>query len=177
MTTGIGNTSDSACMPLYGAASSSAYHHGGLQRPDRSKSQIHADPPKQHEAPHPAMRNSREMPVQPRRQHVKLLPLQARPPRNKGRARFDKVHEPPSCPDRLREIALLLAIRDRRCGAEEGGTIVDLLRGETEEVVEGLGRNGGVAEGDVDGEIGADVVVCSPCDDDEAVRRMVGRWD
>ncbi len=72
---------------------------------------------------------------------------------------FDEVYEP--CSDRLREVGFFLTLRDGNCGAEEGGAIMDLLFGEEEEIVEGLG-GGGVGEGDVDGEVGADVVVCSP---------------
>ena len=46
--------------------------------------------------------------------------------------------------------------------AEEGGAVTDLLLSFDEEFVKGLDGSG-FAQGDVDGEIGADVVVCSPC--------------
>lgn len=40
--------------------------------------------------------------------------------------------------------------------------MMNLLLGEEEEIIEGLGR-GGVPEGDVDDEIGTNVVICTPC--------------
>ena len=54
-------------------------------------------------------------------------------------------------------------VGDEGCGTEEGGPVADLLFAKEEELVEGFGGDG-VAEADVDREIGADFVVCSPCE-------------
>lgn len=98
--------------------------------------------------------------VQPERQHFELSPLEARVPRVQHAARFDEVFEPGlGC---LRQVWVRFAMGDAACWTEEGGAVADLFFGEEEELVEGLG-GGGFAEVDVDGEVGADVVVCSGC--------------
>ena len=58
----------------------------------------------------------------------------------------------------MREVSGFLATGNRGCGAEAGSAIMDLLFGEDEELMDRLGR-GGVAECDVDGEVGTNVVV------------------
>lgn len=45
-------------------------------------------------------------------------------------------------------------------GTEESGAVTDLFFSFDEQLVKRL-RRGGVAKGDVDGEVGADVVVCA----------------
>ena len=64
----------------------------------------------------------------------------------------------------MREVSGFLAMGNRGYEAEAGSAIMDFLFGEGEELMDGLGR-GGVAECDVDGEVGTNVVVqvISPC--------------
>lgn len=46
-------------------------------------------------------------------------------------------------------------------GSEQGGMVLDLLFGGFEELVEIIGRDW-LAEDNVDAEVGADAVICSP---------------
>ena len=63
----------------------------------------------------------------------------------------------------LREVAILLFFTkgDWSLGSEQGGMVLDLLFGGFEKLVEIIRRDW-LAEGDVDGEVGANAIVCSP---------------
>lgn len=63
----------------------------------------------------------------------------------------------------LREVAIFLFLTkgDWSLGSEQGGMVLDLLFGGFEELVEIIGRDW-LAEDNVDAEVGADAVICSP---------------
>ena len=62
----------------------------------------------------------------------------------------------------LPHFRFLLAKWDGDGRAEEGSAVMDLLFGKEEQFIEGLGW-GGVAERNVDSQVGTDVIIRSPC--------------